>query len=290
MHIVIRTCMLGNNLKNRAFKFQNKETMIFECLNSLFKSCQKVKDRIKITIVDDSGNYSFRENLKELLKSSNLNGEVIGINVQSNSKSIIFCLDLFKKSKEDLFFLCEDDYLFTEDAIPFILNAYDKKVIGVNEFCVFPCDYPYPYEKLYPSYIFIDDNTHWRSIMQTTGTFVITRKIFNDNLDILYDFGNTAVDFKLIKLWEKVPMISPIPSLATHLNYDTMSPLVNWESFIQNKTDTNKHPKEKINKDNLLKKVKRIIKWYYKNVLNKPFLIQNENNHLNAFEQFKEAK
>jgi hypothetical protein len=93
-----------------------------------------------------------------------------------------------------------------------------------------------------------------------------------------------------MELWEKIPMISPIPALATHLNYDTMSPLVNWASLLNYNYNINSHPKEKFNKDNSLKKVKRAIKWYYNNVLHKPFLIQDENNHLKAYEKFKGKK
>ncbi len=283
IHIILRVCSVSNNTNLRAFKFPDQKTMIFECINSLFKSCNRVKERVKITIVDDSGTEEFRKELKDLLAKHNLDGKVIGIELKSNSGSIVFCLDLFDKSKEDLFFLCEDDYLFTENAIPFMLDAYDKKIIGSGEFAIFPPDYIYAYEKLFPSYIFIDKNCHWRSIVQTTGTFVITKNIFKENKELLYDFGRSAVDFKLIKLWEKVPAISPIPSLACHLNYDTISPHVNWQNKMSKNYPINNHPKEKINKDNFLKKLKRKINWFHANVLHKPFLRTYLNEHLESF-------
>ena len=285
IRIIIRVCSASNNLGLRAFKFPNQKTMIFECLNSLFKGCSKVKERVKITIVDDSGAEEFRKELKSLLEKYELNGEVAGINLRSNSGSIVYCLDLFNKSNEDLFFLCEDDYLFTENAIQFILDAYDEKIIGTDQFALFPPDYLYAYEKLFPSYVFIDKNCHWRSIIQTTGTFVMTKQIFKENKETLYDFARTAVDFKLMKLWEKIPTISPIPSIACHLNYDTISPHVNWQSVMTKHYPINNHPKERINKDILLKKVKRKIKWFYGNILHKPFYRSAQNNHLDAFKR-----
>lgn len=288
MRIIVRVCSLSNNTSLRAFKFPNQKTMILECLNSLFKSCSKAGKRIKISIVDDSGTEEFRNELKELLQKYNLNGEVIGINLKSNSGSIVFCLDLLNKAKEDLFFICEDDYLFVENAMPFILDAYDEKIIGTNQFGIFPQDYIYAYEKLFPSYIFTDKNCHWRSIVQTTGTFVITKKIFDKNKKLLYEFGKSAVDFKLMELWEKVPAISPIPSLACHLNYDTLSPHVNWQSVMTKPYPINKYPKEKINKDNVLKKVKRNIKIFYGNMFHKPLYMNFSNNHLESFKKIIE--
>lgn len=290
MRIIVRVCSLSNNTNLRAFKFPDQKTMIFECLNSLFKSCSKVKERVKITIVDDSDTEEFREELKSLLEKYELNGEVIGIELKSNSGSIVFCLDLFDKTKEDLFFLCEDDYLFAENAIPFILDAYDEKIIGTDQFALFPPDYVYAYEKLFPSYVFIDKNCHWRSIIQTTGTFVMTKKIFEKNKELLYDFGKSAVDFKLMELWERVPAISPIPSLACHLNYDTISPHVDWQKIMMKNYPINKNPKEKINKDNMLKKVKRKIEWFYGNILHRPFLRSYPNNHLKAFNVGKKCQ
>jgi len=284
LKIFIRTCSNVSRLSLRAFKFQSQEELIIECLSSLFKSCSLVKDRVIINIIDDSSPKEFRDKLRELLTKFNLNGKVIEISKGSYGGNYCFCLDLLEKSKEKLFLLTEDDYLYVENAIPYILEAYDNGIIGTDEFAIHPSDYIDRYEKIYPSFIFLGKNCHWRSIAESTGTFVITKKIFNKYKDLFYLHGqNVMEESSLNKIWQKVPLISPIPSLAGHLNYDTLPPFIDWEKILEKNIARNDKPKENFNKDNFLKKVKKQLKFINKHILHRAYLKKIQNNHLFAY-------
>ena len=76
----------------------------------------------------------------------------------------------------------------------------------------------------------------------------------------------------LNKIWEEVPLISPIPSLAAHLNYDTLPPFINWQKLLTKHFPKNPDPKDSSVGETLTKKVKGYVKIFYKKVLNKPFI------------------
>lgn len=240
MNIIFRSCA---NVKktskgsDRPFNL-TKEEIILKSLNSILESSKGFEKRIFVNIVDDSSPESFRTKLISLLEKYPVKYELHKISVKNNGKSMKYCFDLALKLKEDLIYFCEDDYFHLKSALPSIFDAYDKKIIGTDNFCIHPTDYPDRYIHLEPSYIFAGKNNHWRSILNTTGTFIIPKKILNKYKKRLYEFADfnttsTGGEEKTInKIWSEVPCIAPIESIAAHLNEDTLPLYVNWEKEI----------------------------------------------------------
>ena len=217
----------------------SKEEIILKSLKSILESSKGFEQRIYLDIVDDSSPSEFIKRIANLTKRYKINHKIHKINVKNNGKSMKYCFDLAGDSKYDLIYFCEDDYFHLKSAIPSIFDAYDKKIIGNNNFCLHPTDYPDRYIQLEPAYIFAGKYNHWRSILSTTGTFIMPRKMLKKYKKILYEFaefniGSTGGEEKTInKIWEKVPCIAPIESLAAHLNEDTLPKYIDWEKEIK---------------------------------------------------------
>lgn len=240
MNIIFRSCA---NVKktskgsDRPFNLK-KEEIILKSLKSILESAKGFEKRIYLEIVDDSSPEEFRFKLIKLLKRYKFKYNFHKINVKNNGKSMEFCYNLANTIKQDLIYFCEDDYFHLKHAIPSILDAYDKKIIGNNNFCIHPTDYPDRYIHLEPAYIFLNNYNHWRSILNTTGTFVIPTRTFKKYKNFCYNFAkfnttSTGGEEKTInKIWERIPLIAPIESLAVHLNQDTLPPFIDWKKEI----------------------------------------------------------
>ena len=272
IRIVLRTSQAVNPHVVRPFGL-NQKTLVLNCMESLFRSCELVKNNVNISIVDDSSPEDIRKEFLKLISKYNINAELIKISAKSNSGSYLACLDVLKKCKENLFLLVEDDYLFAPESIPEILDAYKDKIPGTKYFAIHPTDYPERYEKLYPSYIFLGRKRHWRTIKHSPGTFVIPKYCFKKYFSILYKFAKELNESSsLNKIWEEIPLISPIPSLAAHLNDDTIPPFIDWEKYLNAKREKVKAPKRKLTKDNIKKIIKKFVIVIYKKILKKPFI------------------
>ena len=243
LRIILRTCAVVKTLSSTADRpfGLDKQTMILASLRSLIESCSSAKGvKIRLDIVDDSSPLEFRAKMKSILDSSGLIYELHKIEARNNGKSLAYCYDLASGSKADVIYFCEDDYLHLPDEVPFIVRAYNEKIIGSDKFVIHPTDYPDRYVRVYPSYIFLSSDCHWRSVQHTTGTFYIPTSIFKKYKNLYYKFAEInsgkiggGEDATINKVYQSVPCLSPIPSLAAHLNDDTLPPFIDWKSEVK---------------------------------------------------------
>jgi hypothetical protein len=72
---------------------------------------------------------------------------------------------------------------------------------------------------------------HWRTTPSTCGSFIINRKIFEED----YDIQSTHVGDHNTFLWlnenRQRFVFTPIPGLSTHCMEDLMSPTIDWEKI-----------------------------------------------------------
>ncbi|MCL5730043.1 MAG: hypothetical protein M1165_00550 [Candidatus Pacearchaeota archaeon] len=219
---------------SRPFRL-SKEDITLKCLKSVLISAEPFANRVFLEIIDDSGTREFLERMENLIKKYSIKFRINHFDALGNGGSMEQCYHFAEKSKEDLFYFLEDDYFHRQISFSSIFDAYDKKIIGTDKFAIHPTDYPDRYVHLEPSYIFLGKYNHWRSILSTTWTFVIPKVFFIKHKDVFYGLANfnkssTGGEDKTVNnLWKIFPCISPVESLAAHLNTDTLPPLVDWE-------------------------------------------------------------
>lgn len=73
---------------------------------------------------------------------------------------------------------------------------------------------------------------HWRSTPSTCGTYMQSRKIFEEDYDIWVNAVGDHNTFLYLNETSSRHVLTPIPGLATHCMEGLMSPTINWQTVI----------------------------------------------------------
>ena len=267
LDIILRTCMSVNMLtqsKKRMFE-ENKKEYTKRTLISITKSVNHAKKifkdtKFKIYIIDHNSEKNQINEMKDILKKSNITFEIINLeldkfsdqikkineenkevtaNQKSNMSNIHHSLSLSKEKSEDLTYFVEDDYVHEMVGLSEILYTYEKIAsLTKQELIVCPTDYPYLYTQSESTRIFLGENRHWRQIDQTLCTFLTSKKMVEkywDELTSMCKFEHYPFEKPLHNIYKKELCVSPIPSLAVHFtNINSvygLSPNVDWKKL-----------------------------------------------------------
>ena len=168
-------------------------------------------------------------------------GKDISEGMISNMRNILKSVLLTKDEVNDLVYFVEDDYIHDENAISEMLFAFERLTsqLGKDVFLC-PADYPYLYNKIEDTKIFLGNKRHWRTVKETLITFMTSKEMILKYWEDFIAMSTTRhhpMEKKLHEIYEKEYCLSPIPSLAMHAtninsaygippNYDWIK---NWE-------------------------------------------------------------
>ncbi len=266
LDIIIRTCAsveMLSQTKKRIFE-EKKEEYSIRTLNSIINSIHNNKEifekiLVKITIVDHNSGESTLNKFRDILNKQKFQSEIIKLDIEkyekhinkineegkevtknqiSNMSNINQSLDIAKNC-EDLVYLVEDDYLHKDDAIEEMIFTYERisSLLG-KELILCPIDYPYLYNNIEKSNIFLGNKYHWRSIEETLCTFLTSKKLINQYWDQFVStckFEHYPFEKPFHNIYKKELCISPMPSLAVHFtNINSaygLSPLINYREI-----------------------------------------------------------
>ena len=275
LSVIIRTYTSTEVEKSKIMLDQNK-FRIFEkqkieytlrTINSLIISCKKALKnfknfKISLLITDDNSSEENLSLIKKLINSSGLNYKIISLQKDklnemikkrdeygkdisegmiSNMRNILKSVLLTKDEVNDLVYFVEDDYIHDENAISEMLFAFERLTsqLGKDVFLC-PADYPYLYNKIEDTKIFLGNKRHWRTVKETLITFMTSKEMILKYWEDFIAMSTTRhhpMEKKLHEIYEKEYCLSPIPSLAMHAtninsaygippNYDWIK---NWE-------------------------------------------------------------
>ena len=267
LDVILRTCMSVNMLtqsKKRMFE-KNKEEYTRRTLTSIVKSINHAKNifknvKFRIFIIDHNSTENQIDGMRDTLKKSNINFEILNLkldkfsseikkineenkevttNQKSNMSNIHQSLFLSKERSEDLTYFVEDDYIHETISLSEILYTYERIAsLTKQELIVCPTDYPYLYTQSENTRIFLGENRHWRQIDQTLCTLLTSKKIVEkywNELTSMCKFEHYPFEKPLHNIYKKELCVSPIPSLAVHFtNINSvygLSPNVDWKKL-----------------------------------------------------------
>ena len=215
----------------------------FDCLKNL----KRIFKNTVITVIGDGLSAIQISKYKKIVGKKNF----IEINLKNNSKSLKYSIDLvlgfqnsknFKKisSENELIYFVENDYLHTIDSKKNLIDAFKLKVHYVSLY-----DHPDYYDNLKKLIDFrqVLDNPikkvllgkyrHWATTASTTCTFAVKKKTLMEDYEYFKKMCKRDVprDHKIFtQLTNKGRLlITPIPSLSTHIEKNYLAPLVNWK-------------------------------------------------------------
>ena len=266
LDIILRTCASVNMLtqsKKRIFE-KDKSEYTLKTLKSIINSINFNKElfnkiKLKITIIDHNSNKQVISEFGELLKNQFFKSEILKLDLDlyakqidkineegkevtknqiSNMSNIHQSLKIAKNC-EDLIYFVEDDYIHKIDAIEEMIFTYERISSQLNkELILCPSDYPYLYNNLEKSNIFLGNKYHWRSVEETLCTFLTSKNVINQYWE---EFISTCkkehypFEKPFHAIYKKELCISPMPSLATHFtNINSVygiSPFINYKKL-----------------------------------------------------------
>jgi len=261
--IIFRSCTNVNMLtqnKKRLFDFKKSE-YTFRSLNSIIKSLKHAKTiftniEFNVVVIDHNSKKDDVYQIKSQLSNSKLKNSFITLDVNnfinninkinekkenvtqnqiSNMSNIHKSLQVAKEYK-DLIYFVEDDYIHEQDAIEEMIFSYERISSQLNrELILCPADYPYLYNKISSTSVFLGSKKHWRKVDETLCTFLTSREIIDkywDKLVSMCQFEHYPFEKPLHEIYKYEFCLSPIPSLAIHCtNVNSIfgiSPNVNW--------------------------------------------------------------
>jgi hypothetical protein len=240
IHFLYRSAP-GDGKPDKRPDFFNKKNCLISFLNSL----ETLNDsEIGEVIFINDGDLN--PEIMSLMNS--VKAGIINLNGIGNSESLKFCYKLIEDKKwenSDLIYFAEDDYLYRKEALRFLANA----MIDLEKADYFTLyDHPDRYTRTDDadwglSKILISRDCHWRTVESTPQTFgvrcsVLKKDLWIHKLGLIGKVPRGREMFRasrgLGKYFFKFPkhtLVSPMPSLCTHMESLFMSRLIDWESI-----------------------------------------------------------
>jgi len=252
VNILFRSCDRVNAFSGggRVRPFGSKQEITLKCFKFLLKSIRHYEatnqgnnNPLSLYVVDDHSSEELLVQMASMAEENDIKFKLIKTKEKGNGYSLKTCYEYCRDELDGLLFYCEDDYLMTETTVDECVDAYFRlKLISNNEVCIHPVDYPDRYHSkytpIYPAFIFLGKNRHWRTVAHTTGTIMISKEVLVDQWDKYEKLTNYGVDPAVTEantinlVYEKYPCFSPIPTLAHHYQFpDTLSPFLELTVF-----------------------------------------------------------
>ncbi len=270
--IIFRSCTNVDMLtqsKKRLFDMKKSE-YTFRSLNSIILSLNKAKIsfphiKFNIVVIDHNSQKNDLQQIKKQLTKSNFDNSIISLNLNefknnikkinekneqvtenqmSNMSNINKSILIAKNQCKDLVYFVEDDYLHTQETIEEMIFTYERISSQINrELILCPADYPYLYNKIDSTNIFLGFSKHWRIVEETLCTFLTSASMIkkhSDKLISMCQFEHYPFEKPLHDIYKSEYCLSPIPSLALHCtNVNSifgLSPNMDWKKvWVENK-------------------------------------------------------
>ena len=149
--------------------------------------------------------------------------------------------EMYKIAKElsedmedgDLFYFMENDYLHVNgwvDEVKTLFSTFN----GLNYVSLYDHNDKYTWMHLYEnltSKIFVTETRHWRTVPNTCGSYLCTKKLFLEDYDIHLGLEGDANRWLWLEQNRGRFLLSPLPGLNTHCMETLLSPTIDWKKI-----------------------------------------------------------
>lgn len=247
LDIVFRSCsrvaIHGGN-RTRVVDVPKAE-LVHRCLRSLVRSVSKAREAglaipLRLTVVDDHSDDACVTGIRRILEGAPCETDLVALEETGNGPSLGFAYDYLRANAQDLIYLVEDDYLHDEAAVFEMVRSFERlSALFEADVVLFPADYSDFYRHIYPAFVVAGSHRHWRTIEDTTGTMMLSRRTLAKHWDDISPLRNYGIDPAVTEVntvgrmyRTSVPCFSPLPSLAVHMGeVENLSLYVDWRSW-----------------------------------------------------------
>ena len=238
IHFIYRSAPGSSKKETRPSYFDK-----VSCLKSFLKAVDYVDSEMRgdLIFLNDG---ELDSSIMEIMNSSK--SELIQLGGIGNSSSLRAAHELARTrnwDSSDIIYFAEDDYMYKEEAFAFLLGAASAIKEG-HYFTLY--DHPDRYTRSDDvnngySKIYVSPDCHWRTVESTCQTYGVRIKSFKKD-QWIHKLGtslNTPRGREMFRavqgigkyFWKfpKHKVISPMPSLCTHMETQLLANNVNWE-------------------------------------------------------------
>jgi hypothetical protein len=158
---------------------------------------------------------------------------IIEVTGGGDFKSFQKTCEVIKNSPEigdkDIIYFLENDYLHVEGWVDKILELFQTYEMSYVSLYDHNDKYFLPMYEDLVSKIFTTLNHHWRTTPSTCNSFVLSKKLFIEDYDILSTMEGDHNKFMWLAENRNRFVATPIPGLSTHCMSNLLSPTINWK-------------------------------------------------------------
>jgi len=229
--VALRTCdNVQSHWGTKRYFDVEKRVLLMTCIGSLFQTIKCTKGHeIQLSIHDDNSAENTLKYIDSLAEIYGIKYELVHTERLGNFKSQY---EWAKKQDTDFVYCVEDDYLHHPQMFNYFVDMYDYLHSLVNQpgidYAFYPWNNPQRYqtfEYIYPVMVFKHNRRYWRSELQSTHTFFMSKFAFDRHDDTMkfqaYNWPKEeAWDFRTITMiWreQQTRLVVPLDSLAYHV-------------------------------------------------------------------------
>ena len=213
----------------------NKKTLIEVCLLSIKKSIinflKKNNLKFNFHLIHDGSSEIYNNKLLNLLNNNSFNIFLHKSKNEGNRGSYIECCNQASKANDIIMFI-EDDYLFENNSIEELIFTYSRiSTLLDKDIFLCPSDYPFYYDSIYKTAVFIGKEYRWRYVGESLLTLMFSKKIYNQfekKIRLIGEANNDPFEKPLHEIFKEVPCLAPIKSAAYHLSRHVPAINENW--------------------------------------------------------------
>ncbi len=216
----------------------NKYELSKFCLRSFVQAFSTIKP--KIVFLMDECPVKWEKMVREIVPNA-WEVEVVNVEKSGQDKSYLVQLELAREQstqggsdfgvrEDEIVWFQEDDYYYLPGS-----EVGEKILSAVQELgFVNPYDHgefyiQHQYHPSGPYEIKLVDEHHWRTVRFNTMTWGTSVKLLKKHWETLIKYGYWDKPTWEAMLAKGVPLWSPIPTLATHMHSEWLSPGINWK-------------------------------------------------------------
>lgn len=232
IHIFLRQTNHNKQNNNRPPWFDYEK-----CFNNLLKTSNK--NFVDITVVFDGDTKNHFINKYSGFELFEINAPAPG-----NFTSIIKLCEIIKEKnlpETTIIYILENDYIHIPYWDEIVLDLYNL-TDGNHYTTTFDHADKYLFTldrqdewgmyKNLTSKIYISNYRHWRDIPLACSCYIMSKRIFDEDYDILSQGLADNTTYGIITKRSGRAILSPIPSLSTHAENPFVAPVINWEQII----------------------------------------------------------
>ena len=167
-------------------------------------------------------NYSYHK-LYKIKVGNDMNSFFETINIAKNDPLV---------GENDLVYFLENDYLHVPGWLTKVSELF-YTYENLNYVSLYDHNDKYfllMYDDLV-SKIITTANHHWRTTPSTCGSFIINKKILDEDYDVLSSMPGDHNKFLWLNEHRSRFVLTPIPGLSTHCMKGLLSPAINWNEI-----------------------------------------------------------